>query len=364
MPAILIVEDEAIVSGDIKDTLIGLGYTVAGIARSGEAALENVGETRPDLVLMDIHLSGAMDGIDAAGQIHGHYGIPVIFLTAYADAALLERAKVTEPYGYILKPYDDRELFSAIEMALYKSRMEQRLREIEETTRVMMNATQDLLYLISSGGKFLVANEAFAEFVGQTPDELAGSSIYDLVGMKRLSPMMACWQLAPRGEKRLSSVEEWNRSWYEVSVYPLYDAKGNAGQFAVSIRNITVQKQAEEQLKNNAEYFRSLIEDASQIMIMLNPDGTFAQQSPSFMQALGYAADGDVKKSFFDHISINDWQQAKQVLSEILVHPGMAKPVRLKFEKQDGSFCIIKGIISNQSDNPFVGEIVLNGWVE
>ena len=249
-------------------------------------------------------------------------------------------------------------------MALYKHRMEQRLRESEATTRAMVDATQDLLYLLSAEGKFLVANEALAEFVGLAPGDLPGTDVYDLVGKKILSPRMACWQLDMRGERRLNYVEEWNRGWYDVTIYPLYDTRGCVGQFAVSVRNITARKQAEERLKNNEEYFRLLIQDASEIVIMLDPDGTFSQQSPSFRHALGYPADENLKKSFFDHISISDWQQAKQVLSEILVHPGMAKPIRLKFEKQDGSFCVIKGIMSNMSDNPFVGRIVLNGWVE
>jgi PAS domain S-box-containing protein len=364
MPAILVVEDEAIVADDIKETLISLGYTIAGTAKSGETALEKVAETRPDLVLMDIHLASAMDGIEVAGQIHARYDIPVIFLTAYADPALLERAKVTEPYGYVLKPYDERGLHSAIEMALYKHRMELRLLESETTIRAMVNATQDLLFMLSADGKFLVVNEALAERAGKTPEELLGTSAYSLVGQKVLTPKMACWQLIARGEKRITFEETLNRGSFDVTIYPVYNAKGSAEKFAVSIRNITGRKQAEELVKNNAEYFRLLIEDASEVVVMLNPDGTLSQQSPSFTSALGYPPHENLKRSLMDHISLNDWQQAKQVLSEILVHPGMAKPVRLKFEKADRSFCIIKGIMSNQSNNPFVGKIVLNGWVE
>jgi PAS domain S-box-containing protein len=363
-PVIFIVEDEAIVANDIKETLISLGYGITGTARSGESALEKISETRPDLVLMDIHLAGKMDGIEAAEQIHARYGIPVIFLTAYADDALLERAKIAEPYGYIIKPYDERGLHSTIEMALYKHSMERRLKESEETTRIMMNATRDLLYMLSADGKFLVINDALAERAGKSAHELLGTSAYNLVGQKTLTPKMACWQLIARGEKRITFEEMLNRCSFDVTIYPVYNAKGSAEKFAVSIRDITARKQAEDQVKNNAEYFRLLIEDASEVVVMLNPDGTFAQQSPSFKHALGYQPNEDLKKSLMDHISLNDWQQAKQVLSEILVHPGMAKPVRLKFEKNDRSFCIIKGIMSNQSDNPFVGKIVLNGWVE
>jgi PAS domain S-box-containing protein len=364
MASIFIVEDEAIVADDIRETLESLGYTVAGMAKSGEVALEQIAKTLPDLVLMDIHLAGTMDGIDAAGQIHTLHGIPVIFLTAYADKDLLDRAKVTEPYGYVIKPYDERGLQSSIEMALYKHQMEHRLSESEETTRLMVNATQDLLYLISNDGIFLVANEALAELAGTTPEGLRGTSAYDLVGKNILSPKMACWQLVVMGDRRLDFEEQLNRGWYNVTISPVYDMRGFPEKFAVSVRNISAKKQAEDQVRNNAEYFRSMIEEASEIVVLLNTDGTFAQQSPSFRSALGFPADEPLKKSFFDYISLTDWQQARQVFSEVLIHPGMAKPLRLKFEKSDRTLCSIRGILSNLSNNPFVGKIVLNGWLE
>jgi PAS domain S-box-containing protein len=364
LPGVFIVEDEAIVASDIKETLVSLGYKVEGTEKTGEIAIRKIADIHPDLVLMDIHLAGKMDGIDAAGWIHEELDIPVIFLTAYADKALLDRAKKTEPYGYIIKPYDERGVQSAIEMALYKHRMERRLKENQETTRVMVNATRDYLYLIGTDGKFLMANEALAEVAGTTPDELQNKSAYDLVGKNILTPKMACWQLNPMGEKRLVFEEQFNRNWYDVTIYPVYDKKGGVEKYAVSVRNITGRKQAEEQIRSNAENFRAIIEEASEIVVMLNPDGTFSQQSPSFNTALGYREDDELKRSFFDYLSMTDWQQAKQVFSEVLIHPGMAKPVKLKFETSDRGICTIRGILSNLSDNPFVGKVVLNGWVE
>ena len=364
-PRIFIVEDEAIVAADIRETVISLGYQVAGSARSGESTLEQIPQANPDLVLMDIHLAGSRDGIDTAGEIHASYDIPVVFLTAYADAELLNRAKKTEPYGYVIKPYDDRTLQSAIEVAVYKHRMERRLRESEATTRLMVNASQDLLYLISVDGEILMANEVLANRAGSPPSELKGTSAYELVGRRVLTPRMACWQLETRGENRLTFEEQLHNRWYDVIIYPVYDNKGAPEKYAVSVRDITIKKQAEEQIRNNASYFRALIEEASEVVILLNPDGTFSQESPSFRQALGYRDKGnEMKKSFFDHLSLDDWQQAKQVFSEVLVHPGMAKPVQLKFEMNEGGTCRIRGIMSNLSDNPLVGRIVLNGWVE
>jgi PAS domain S-box-containing protein len=313
---------------------------------------------------MDIHLAGTMDGIEAARLIHTHNGTPVIFLTAYADNALLERAKGAEPYGYIIKPYDERGLHSAIEMAVHKHTIERRLKESEATTRLMVNATQDLLFLIRADGKILVANEALAGRAGVPIDTLAGSSAYDLVGTKVLTPKMACWNLKPGGLKRILNEEQLNGGWFETTINPVYDASGNPEKFAVSIRNITARKLAEKQVKNNAEYFRLLIEEASEVVVMLNPDGTFSQPSPSFRNALGYSEHDAPKRLFYDHISPNDGPAAHQVLEEILLHPGMVKPVRLACKKRDGSFCAIKGIMSNQVHNPTVGAVVLSGWVE
>jgi signal transduction histidine kinase/AmiR/NasT family two-component response regulator len=142
-PSIFIVEDETIVAQDIRDTLKSFGYSVPGIAKSGEHALEKIPECTPDLILMDIHLAGPMDGIDTAECIYQKYRIPVIFLTAYSDDVLLERAKRTHPFGYIIKPFSERELYSVIELALYKSTADERIRESEQKYRGLFESIPD-----------------------------------------------------------------------------------------------------------------------------------------------------------------------------------------------------------------------------
>ncbi|MDD5029565.1 MAG: response regulator [Rhodoferax sp.] len=124
---ILIVEDEVIVARDIAQQVQALGYQVAGIASQGEQAIAMIGQQQPDLVLMDIQLAGAMDGITAAHIIRTQYAIPVVFLTAFAADDVLERAKLTEPFGYILKPFPERILSTVLAMALYKHQAEARL---------------------------------------------------------------------------------------------------------------------------------------------------------------------------------------------------------------------------------------------
>jgi two-component system response regulator LytT len=119
-PKILIVEDESIVAKDIQNSLKKLGYIVPTVVSSGEKAMAEIEESRPDLVLMDIMLKGNMTGIDVANIIKERFNLPVVFLTAYADDNTLSKAKVTEPYGYIIKPFKEKELQTTIEMAIYK----------------------------------------------------------------------------------------------------------------------------------------------------------------------------------------------------------------------------------------------------
>jgi len=141
-PQILVVEDEPIVAADLKVRLELLGCQVVGSVPSGEKAVALAEQRRPDLVLMDIRLEGRMDGIEAAQEIRRQWRLPVVYLTAYADDATLERAKVTEPYGYILKPFKDRELKTVIEMALYKHHAEEEI--TESTTSLILEGVRQL----------------------------------------------------------------------------------------------------------------------------------------------------------------------------------------------------------------------------
>jgi PAS domain S-box-containing protein len=138
---ILIVEDEAIVAADLKTKLKALGYEVVGIASRGEQAVTLAETARPSLILMDILLAGDMDGIEAAGRIQESCSLPVIFLTAHSDSETLVRAKRTAPFGYLLKPFNERELETHIEMALYRHQIEGALRENEGRLRLAIDAT-------------------------------------------------------------------------------------------------------------------------------------------------------------------------------------------------------------------------------
>lgn len=148
---VLVVEDESIISKDIQHSLKRLGYTVVGSAATGEEAIQLAKKNTPDIVIMDIMLKGEMNGIEAAEIIKNNLEIPVIFLTAYADEATLEKAKILEPNGYIIKPFKEIDLHSSIEIAMYKSKREKEVQKERDYlyTIVEGKETQDFIFVKS-----------------------------------------------------------------------------------------------------------------------------------------------------------------------------------------------------------------------
>jgi PAS domain S-box-containing protein len=139
----LLVEDEVIVAMDLQQRLTRLGYEVVGTAVSGEEAIQRAGALAPDLILMDIRLRGPMDGIAAAATIRQRFHIPVVYLTAHSDTATLTRAKVTEPFGYLLKSVEDRAIQSVVEIALYKHQIDRKLRKMERWLATTLSSIGD-----------------------------------------------------------------------------------------------------------------------------------------------------------------------------------------------------------------------------
>jgi len=246
--SVFIVEDELIEAQDISQTLIDQGYSVAGIARTGELALEALIKKHPNLVLMDMHLAGTMDGVDTAERIRALYKIPVIFLTAYSDETLLERAKITEPYGYVLKPFDERELHSAIEMALYKHRTEEQAQENERTIRILANAIPDAIMLLDHNMRIIALNDAMARRFGYNTNVFYDLSIpFDQKGL------FASLQ-SPIKEILLSGrpvrFEEKNGDeWFEISLIRITGTEGQSPMIFIQYHDITDHKRFEEQLK-------------------------------------------------------------------------------------------------------------------
>lgn len=177
---ILVVEDDHIVALEIQDGLQSLGYTVVGQTSTGEDAIEKTAEMQPDLVLMDIGLKGAMDGVEAAAEIGARFDVPVVYLTAYADEETLQRAKITEPYGYIIKPFRHRELHTAIDIALYKHKMERKLKESEQWLNTTLRSMGDAVLATDNAGYITFMNPVAEALTRWNKNEALGKRVTEV----------------------------------------------------------------------------------------------------------------------------------------------------------------------------------------
>ncbi len=214
---ILVVEDETIVALDLQNSLKVLGYEVVGTASSGPEAIAKAENTRPDLVLMDIILKGDMDGVETAEAIRSRINVPVIFLTACADEKTLQRAKVTEPFGYLIKPFEERELHGHIEIALYKHRMERQLRESEERYFLATQGANDGLWDWNVHGKEIYFSPRWKAMLGYGERQIGNSP---LDWFNRIHPADR-----QQVERRISEHLSGASNHFE-SEYRILDAKG------------------------------------------------------------------------------------------------------------------------------------------
>ncbi len=252
---ILVVEDEFIVAADIQTRLESLGYDVPTTVASGEKAVEKAGTLRPDLVLMDIQLKGFMDGVEAADQIRRRFGIPVIYLTANADHPTVQRAKVTEPFGYVIKPFEERELHTAIEVALYKHQAEQTLKESEERYRLLVELSPEAI-IVQSDEKIVYANHAAANLFGAASAEtLLGLAVADFVHADHHENFRAHERHLRRNQQSDLKAEKFVRMDGQVrDVEVVMASVTYGGKLAIQIltRDITERRRAETQLLHDA----------------------------------------------------------------------------------------------------------------
>jgi CheY-like chemotaxis protein len=176
---VLVVEDEGLIAHDISGRLEALGHEVVGIASNAEEALAKA--PAADLVLMDIQIDGPTDGVTAAAEIREQYHVPVIFLTAHADRATLDRAKLAEPFGYIVKPLAHGALHTSLEIGVYKHRMERQIEEREAWLRTTLSSVAEAVIVTGVGGRVLTMNHAAEKLTGWIQPEAEGQPVSKVV---------------------------------------------------------------------------------------------------------------------------------------------------------------------------------------
>ena len=433
-------EDERLIAADMETYLQGIGYEIIGCVVTGEEAIDSTKVTLPDLVLMDIILKGEMDGIEAAEYIRTQLNIPVVFVVAHADEKTVQRAKKTEPYGYILKPYKEDELKVVIQMALYKHSMEQKLKLSEERLRSLYENTTIGLYRTTPDGRIIMANPALISMLGYNSlEELSqrnlekegfepqyprnhfkakiekngqilglesawkkadGMTLYvresaraiknsngeieyyegtveditekknaeialqlshaewentfnaisdwvSLVDMRRcilksnsalgsfigISPEdvinQDCCELLHRSDgpldkcpinkmkrsKTRESIELLSpdeRSWYQITVDPIFDNKGKLVSAVHIVRDITEKKKIETALEESEQKFRLLYERTPLGYQSLDENGHFLEVSPAWLNMLGYSREDVIGKPFSNFLTTSSRSEYKK----------------------------------------------------
>jgi len=267
---ILVVEDELIIAKGIEKRLKVLGYAVTDTVPSGEEAVAQALETLPDLILMDINLQGGMDGVSAAEQIRARVDIPVIFLTAYADSATLARAKISEPFGYIVKPFQDITLASAIEMALYKHRMESRLRRSEQRLSTTLKSIGDGVIATDRKGAVSFVNTVAENLTGWPHEEAVGRYLQEVFRCLEQGGTYSCEELVTaviQGEASLAlpeqtflSSRDGKKVPIEAKATPIRDEKGIIFGLVLVFTDISRRVHAEEALRRSEKLLRSIFD--------------------------------------------------------------------------------------------------------
>jgi PAS domain S-box-containing protein len=345
--SILIVEDESIIAMDLKTSLLSMGYQVCGIAESGERAIEQAEQHKPDIVLMDIRIRGKKDGIEIADIIRTRFGISIVFITAYLDEEKLARAKLTTPFGYILKPIREKELKVTIDMALYvgkadreRKRTEKELEEREEKYRQIFENAQAPYVETSNDGIILEISPSVNRYLQYTREELIGTSILELYAdpdsrdmfVERLLTFgeivdeevrvkdkdgsiryaMLCSKLVPRGKKIIASLQDITaRKKAERDLRDAHDElekkvdlrtlelKEVNAELRVKIRELEHTQNA---LQHSEAKFRSLVESTSDWVWEVDKDFKFTYSSPSVKDLIEMEASEIYGKTPYDFV--------------------------------------------------------------
>ena len=259
---ILVVEDESIVARDIRNMLVGLGYEVMAVVPGAMAAIQKAKETEPDIVLMDVMLQGETTGMEAAEQIYTRFSIPVVYLTAYADSTTVQQAKKTEPFGYIIKPFEERELQTTIEIALYKYKMQMELKDRERWLSTILKSIGDGVIATNKIGAITFMNPLAETLTGWKLDQALDRTLGDVFKVMNQKPgkmqRISIKKILKGKESDLSDEailvsKSGKKTPIDPRLEPIRDDGGNITGVVLAFTDVTDRKIAEEELKRSFE---------------------------------------------------------------------------------------------------------------
>ncbi len=299
---ILVVEDDAITAHDIQLTLEKLGYSVAAITDNGIDAVSIAEQLKPDLVLMDIRLKGDMDGIDAAKKITLTNKIPIVYLSAHHEDETVERSKSTSPYGYLLKPLNDRDLNACLRLALFRFEAEKKLKESEDRFKALSDVAASTIIIIE-GSKFIYANPHAETLIGYSPAEILNMNFWEVVHPDFRELVKERGFARQNGDDVPSSYEfkiitkSGKEKWVQTSA-TLTEFDGKKCTLAI-VFDITGRKKSEETLMQSEEKFRA-VSESMPAQIVIFQGSKFVYANPYSEIITGYSQEELQNMNFWD----------------------------------------------------------------
>ena len=294
---ILIVEDEAISALDLQSRLQNRGFLVPEIAFTGEEAIRKSAEVRPDLVLMDIMLPGDIDGITAAEQIKSRFDIPVIYVTAYADEATLQRAKITEPFGYIIKPFQERELAIAIEMALYKHKMEKKIKENEKWLATILRSIGDAVIVTDKSSLITFMNGIAEKLTGWGMEEVLNKKLNDIFSIINrdtrqpheniIDKVLSDGIVRGLANHTILIAKDGTEIPIDDSMAPIKDDLGNITGAVLVFRDVTEREEAEEKIRQAYKQWEYTFDSISDPISIHDDEFRVVKANKAFAETLG-----------------------------------------------------------------------------
>lgn len=310
MEKILIVEDESIVALELQSRLTDLGYLVCGIVVSGPEAIKLTAEKRPDIILMDINIKGPFDGVETAEKIKGMYDIPIIFLTAFTDSSTLERAKIAQPYGYIVKPFEERELHTSIEIALYKHNMERKLRDSEGRLSTTLKNIGDAVIATDSDGKINYINPAAEELTSCNYTEAIGKYVLEVLNIfdievynsahNEIKYLIATGVTDDFPDNIRISSSDGNIRIVEPNVSLIKDERSNIDGIVLVLHDITEKSITKNALVESEKKYREVVENASEVIFGLDINWRYKYANDTALRISEYSIEELKVMNFYD----------------------------------------------------------------
>ncbi len=280
---ILLVEDESIMAMSFEQSLKFLGYDIVGIASTGEDAFNKVIQLQPDLILMDIVLKGELDGIETASRIKEDYDIPIVFLTAHPEESIINRAKLTSPSGYLIKPVEDAELKNVIDLALYKHDIENKLKTNDDRLKVVLDSIDDIIFIKDRNLCYIEINSVLNKYFRVKREDIIGKTDDELFNPKDVEHIRLIDERVLNKEtikEETPPIGPYN-TIFEIIKSPIHNNKGEVIGLCGICRDITERKKSEVALQDSKQLLSNIIE--------FLPDATFAIDYEGKIIAWNYA---------------------------------------------------------------------------